>query len=129
MNVARIVFGILYLGGAVANITLTILNGPEFYHSFADWALLSFYRESWAAIVVPNMTLFIALLITFEIALGLLFIIKRRFMKIALIIGIIFCVGTAPFGLQAVYINIPLGLIQAFLLWKEFSQSATMKEA
>ncbi len=129
MNIARIVFGIFYLGGAVANITLTVLNGPEFYHSFADWALLSFYRESWATLVVPNMTLFIALLITFEIALGLLFIIKRRFMKIALIIGIIFCVGTVPFGLQAVYINIPLGLIQAFLLWKEFSQSATMKEA
>ncbi len=119
MNIARIVFGILYLGGAVANTTLTILNGTEFYYSFADAALIPFYREAWAILIVPNMTLFIALLITFEITLGLLFIIKRRFMKIALIIGIIFCLGTAPFGLQAIYINIPLSLIQAFLLWRE----------
>jgi len=129
MNIARIVFGILYIGGAIANTTLTVLNGPEFYHSFADWALIPFYREAWTTLVIPNMTLFIALLIAFEISLGLLFIIKREYMKIALVLGIIFCVGTAPFGLQAVYINIPLGLIQAFLLWKEFSQSATMKEA
>jgi len=97
MNIARIVFGILYLGGAIANTTLTVLNGPEFYHSFADWALIPFYREAWAAVVIPNMTLFIALLIAFEISLGLLFIIKRRFMKIALVLGIIFCLGTTPF--------------------------------
>ena len=119
MNVARITFGILYLGGALANITLTVLNGPESYHSFADGTLLSFYREAWATLVVPIMTLFIALLIAFEITLGMLFITKRRFMKIALVLSIIFCLGTAPFGLEAVYINIPLGLIQVFLLWKE----------
>ena len=96
-----------------------MLNGPESYHSFADGTLLSFYREAWATLVVPIMTLFIALLIAFEITLGMLFITKRRFMKIALVLGIIFCLGTAPFGLEAVYINIPLGLIQVFLLWKE----------
>ena len=119
MNIARIIFGIIFLGGAVANITLTVLNGPESYHSFADGALLSFYREAWATLVVPNMTLFIALLIAFEITLGVLFVSKRRFLKIALVVGIIFCLGTAPFGIEAVYINIPLGLIQAFLLWGE----------
>ena len=118
MNVARIIFGLIYMLGALANITLTIVNGPESYHVFADDALIPFYREAWMAVVVPNMLLFIILTIIFEIALGLLFLISRRFLKIALIIGIVFCLGLVPFGIEAVYINISLALIQGFLLWK-----------
>ena len=123
MNIARIAFGILYLGGALANIILTVLNSPQSYHSFADEALIPFYREAWAALVIPNMTLVISLLIVYEITLGLLFLIKRRFVKIGLVGGAIFCLGTVPFSLQVLSTNLPLGLIQAFLLWKELRQN------
>ena len=125
MNLARIVFGILYLGGALANITLTVLNSPQSYHSFADATLIPFYREAWAALVIPNMTLFISLLIIYEITLGLLFLTKRRFLRIALVGGTIFCLGTVPFSLQVLSTNLPLGLIQAFLLWRELCRDAT----
>jgi len=74
------------------------------------------------------MTLFIALLIAFEIILGLLFITKRRFMKIALVLGIVFCLGTAPVMVEAIYTNVPLALIQAFLLWRELRRTSTVKE-
>lgn len=123
MNIARIVFGILYLGGAVANIALTVINSPESYNSFADEALIAFYQEAWAQIAVPNMTLLISLLIVFEITLGLSFLIRRRFLKIALVGGIVFCLGTVPFGLKMMSTNLPLGLIQVFMLWKELRQS------
>jgi len=75
------------------------------------------------------MTLVISLLIVYEIALGVLFLSKRRFLKIGLVGGTIFCLGTVPLSLQVLSTNLPLGLIQAFLLWKELRQNAAMKVA
>jgi len=124
---ARIAFGILYLGGAVANITLVVINGSQSYIGFADATFFPWYREAWMAIAAPNITLIVILLIAFEISLGLLFIIRRKYMKIALILGILFCLASMPTMVQAIYTNLPLALIQAFLLWKELRRDATMK--
>jgi hypothetical protein len=109
----------MYLGGALANIMLTHFNGPESYHSFADSALLGFYRDAWANLAIPNMMLFIVLLVAFELTLGLLFLGSRRFLKIALAVGILFCWGTVPFGTKVLISNLPLGIIQGILLWWE----------
>lgn len=119
MNVARIIFGIIYLLGALTNILLASINGVESYHAFADETFWPWYLDAWQTIVVPYMLLFIALTVAYEIAMGLLFIINRKYLKIALIMGIIFCLGTSPVMIQAVYTNIPLALIQGFMLWKE----------
>ena len=127
MNIARIVFGLIYLCGAVVNITLTVINGPESYRSFADASFFPWYREAWMAVAVPHITLIVILLIAFEISLGLLFIIKRKYLKIALVLGILFCLASMPTMVQAIYTNLPLALIQAFMLWKELRRNATMK--
>jgi hypothetical protein len=65
------------------------------------------------------MIYFIYLLLFYEITMGLMFIANRKFMRPALVMGIIFCLATAPVALEAIYTNIPLALIQAFMLWKE----------
>ena len=127
MNVARIIFGIVYLLGATANITLTLINGPGSYRGFADASFFPWYREAWMAVAAPNITLIVILLIAFEISLGLLFIIKRKYLKIALILGILFCLASMPTMIQAIYTNLPLALIQAFLLWKELRWNAALK--
>ena len=127
MKIARIAFGIIYLGGAVANIMLTVINGPESYRSFADVSFFPWYREAWMAVAAPNITLIVVLLIAFEISLGLLFIIKRKYLKIALILGTLFCLASMPTMVEAIYTNLPLALIQAFLLWKELRRNAAMK--
>ena len=127
MNVARIIFGIIYLLGAVFNITLVMTNGWQIFIGFADETFFPLYREAWMAIAAPNITLIVVLLIAFEISLGLLFIIKRKYMKIALILGILFCLASMPTMVQAIYTNLPLALIQAFLLWKEIRRDATMQ--
>lgn len=119
MKITRIIFGILYLGGAAANIALMLLNSPASYNAFADESLIQFYREAWAAVAVPNMSLFVPLLILYEIALGVMFLIGGRFLKIALVGGILFCLGTVPFGFKMMSTNLPLGLIQVFMLWIE----------
>ena len=127
MNVARIIFGIIYLLGAGFNTFLVVTEGWQIFVGFADETFFPFYREAWMAIAAPNIILIVILLIAFEISLGLLFIIKRKYMKIALILGILFCLASMPTMIQAIYTNAPLALIQAFLLWREFRRDATMQ--
>ena len=124
MNIARTAFGIIYLLGAIANITLVIINGSQSYIGFADATFFPWYREAWMAVAAPNITLIVVLLIALEVSLGLLFIIKRKYLKIALILGILFCLASMPTMVQAIYTNLPLALIQVFLLWKECRRDA-----
>ena len=123
MNIARIIFGAIYLLGAIANITLSVINGSESYIGFADTTFFPWYREAWMAVAAPNITLIVVLLIIFEISLGLLFILKRKYLKIALVLGILFCLASMPTMIQAIYTNLPLALIQVFLLWREIPRS------
>ena len=127
MSIARIIFGIIYLLGAGFNIYLVATTGWQSYIGFADDSFFPWYREAWRAIAAPNITLIVVLLIVFEICLGLLFIINRKFLKIALILGILFCLASMPTMVQAIYTNLPLALIQAFMLWKEYRNSPALK--
>jgi hypothetical protein len=127
MSIARIIFGIIYLLGAGFNIYLVATTGWQSYIGFADDSFFPWYREAWRAIAAPNITLIVVLLIVFEICLGLLFIINRKFLKIALILGILFCLASMPTMVQAIYTNLPLALIQAFMLWKECRNSPALK--
>ena len=127
MNIARIIFGIIYLLGAGFNIFIVATQGWQTYIGFADATFFPLYREAWMAVAAPNITLIVILLIVFEISLGLLFILKRRYLKIALILGILFCLASMPTMVEAIYTNLPLALIQAFMLWRELRLSANMK--
>jgi hypothetical protein len=126
MNIARIIFGIIYLLGAIANITLVTINGVQSYIGFADASFFPWYREAWMAVAAPNITLIVVLLIAFEICLGLLFIIRRKYLKIALLLGILFCLASMPTMVEAIYTNLSLTLIQAFMFWKELRRDAAM---
>ena len=127
MNIARFIFGSIYLLGAIANITLVTINGSQSYIGFAEATFFPWYREAWMALAAPNITLIVILLIAFEISLGLLFILKRKYLKIALVLGILFCLASMPTMVEAIYTNLPLALIQALLLWKELRRNAAMK--
>ena len=129
MNIARIIFGIIYLLGAGFNIFIVVTEGWQTYIGFADATFFPWYREAWIAVAAPNITLIVVPLIVFEISLGLLFITRRKYLKIALILGILFCLASMPTMVQAIYTNLLLALIQAFLLWKELRRDTTMKNA
>ena len=79
------------------------------------------------AIAAPNITLIIGLLIAFENSIGQLYMLKRKYLILALILGILFCLASMPTMIEAIYTNLPLALIQAFLLWKELRWNAAMK--
>ncbi len=101
-------------------------EGWQIYIGFADETFFPWYREAWRAVAAPNITLIVVLLIALEISLGLLFIIKRKYLKLALILGILFCLASMPTMVQAIYTNLPLALMQAFLLWKEVRRDTDM---
>ena len=127
MNIARFIFGSIYLLGAIANIILVTINGSQSYIGFADATFFPWYREAWMAVATPNITIIVILLIAFETGLGLLFVISRKYLKIAIMLGILFCLASMPTMVEAIYTNLPLALIQAFLLWRELRFSANMK--
>ncbi|MFC1870271.1 hypothetical protein ACFLYE_03265 [Chloroflexota bacterium] len=129
MNIARIVFGIIYLLGATANITLVTINGSQSYIGFADATFFPWYREAWMAVAAPNITLIVILLIAFEISLGLLFFINRKYLKIAFIMGILFCLASMPTMVEAIFTNLPLVIIQAFMLWRELRRYTATNSA
>lgn len=115
MNLARKLFGAIYLIGAVANIIMIIFQ-PEIYEAFANQALVPFYQNAWNSIVIPNVYLFVSLTIIFEVGLGLLFLRGRRFLGLAYLISLAFNVGLIPFGLMFLYSNGVLVLVQLYLV-------------
>ena len=76
------------------------------------------------AVAAPNIILIVVLLIIFEICLGLLFILRRKFLKVALVLGILFCLASMPTMIEAIYTNLTLAVIQAFMLWREFRRKS-----
>jgi hypothetical protein len=127
MNIARYIFGTLFLIGAIVNTTLVAINGSESYKAFADASFFAWYYDAWMAVATPNITLIVILVIVFEVCLGLLFLIRRKYLKIALVLGILFCLASMPTMVQAIYTNLPLALIQGFLLWKEMRNKSRYK--
>ena len=123
MNIARYIFGVLFLLRAAANTVLVVINGSESYIAFADASVFHWYYDAWMAVAAPNITLIVILLIIFEVCLGLLFMIRRKYLKIALVLGILFCLASMPVMVQAIYTNLPLALIQAILLWRELRKN------
>lgn len=115
MNLARKLFGAIYLIGAVANIAMIVFQ-PEIYQEFANLALIPFYQSAWNSLVIPNLNIFVGLTIAFEVGLGLLFLGGRRFLGLAYLISLAFNIGLIPFGLTFLYSNGVLVLVQLYLV-------------
>lgn len=70
-RVGEVAFAALFIGaGALVN-TYYLLTGYAF-EDFADGAHFAFVRDTWRAVVVPQATVWIGLLIAFEVTVGLL---------------------------------------------------------
>ena len=119
-NAGRIFLGIFFLVMALGVNGSFTFGNPQAYLDYAEGALIPFYRD--LAVGVINLftpVIFGLLLMTFEIAMGLLLLHKQKSVKIGLIGTIIFLIGIAPLSI----VQLPwLGLIigQVYLLRKEF---------
>jgi hypothetical protein len=119
-NALRILFGVIYLVGAMAN-SLMGLFSPNIYDSFADLAFLPLYRDLWESLILPYLCLWLVLVVVFEAGTGLLILSKGRRVKIGLAAGIVFCLFLVPFWWAGgALLNVVFALIQVWLLRYEY---------
>lgn len=98
MYVGRAAVGVLFIAfGALVNaVYLAMDNG--YYDDFADASPFPFVKDTWNSLVVPNLGLFITLLIVFEATVGVLVLRGGRWTQIGLVGLIGFHIGQLAFG-------------------------------
>jgi hypothetical protein len=117
-NAGRIFLGLFYMAIGF-NIVLSLLN-PEAFIELGKNALIPAYRELFLDVVGLDSPLFGLLAAACETAVGLLILNRKSYVKIGLVVGIIFTIAIPiPLGLEEMP-NWILALAQAYLLRKEF---------
>jgi hypothetical protein len=110
------------LGGGLVHAAY-LLAGSS-YSGFADAAYISFVRETWESLVVPNQTIFIGLLAAFEATMGLLVLIRGWVRQAALLALIAFNVLLISFGWAYYLWALPIAGALALLLRAERRRTA-----
>jgi uncharacterized membrane protein len=106
-----ILFGLLYLIGAIFNFLYTLRHGNEFYGSFADKALLALSRRFVRNVVIPQ-----ALLIAFQLLVALSLLTSGGLVKYGLIAGAVFCFSAAfVSNISGAAANLSMALTQIYL--------------
>ena len=122
-DVIRLVLAVMFFLGAAAN-AIMLLTAPDIYEGFADLSFLRFYRTLWRGLVLPRLGLFLALVIIFEIMVGVLLLSSGPYAHLGLILAAAYTAFLVPFwwgggGL----INIVLFFLILWLLRFGYSES------
>ena len=121
----RRAMGVLYIGAGAGMNAWFLLRGDD-YAKFADGAYISFVRNTWQTLVVPNHHWWIALLIAFELTVGLLALLGGKRTQIAYALAIAFHVALLSFGWGFFAWSLPMVAALATLLRHERSAAATV---
>ncbi|MFX1508385.1 MAG: hypothetical protein ACFFDC_20065 [Promethearchaeota archaeon] len=116
-NVSRISLGVFYLIASLVNFFHTIHYTKYLWIVCLENVHISFYKEILEVIVIPNEKLVILLVIVFEFIVGVLILSKKIFVKIGLMLAMLWILIITPF-LPWVDIlgHLLLGVFQALLL-------------
>ena len=122
-NVVRIVFGFVMLAGAAVNAFFA-LTQPGIYDTFGDMAILPFYRNLWRSLVVPNILVFLALTVLFELTTGILLLSEGAAVKVGMGMAILFFLALVPFWWKGgAIINVVFAVIMALLLCYDYDKN------
>lgn len=94
----RIFISLWYLLGWIAHVYMGLFVSTA-YNSFGDTALIPAYTTLWKDVVLPNITLFAFLLAVFELSVGSLLISRGKWVKIGLVLSILFNLFLVQMGL------------------------------
>ena len=115
-TIAEIAIGLLFAAGAVFNAVYTRSHSDEFYGSFADGAWLSPARTFINNVVLPNATVFTAVLIAFQVLVAIAILSRGDLVAAALYAGSAFAavaaLASSPGGTAG---NLALATIQLAL--------------
>ena len=88
---------VLYIAAGAGMNAWFVLRGDD-YSTFADGAYLTFVHTTWRDVVVPNHHAWIALLIAFELTVGVLVLLGGRRTQLAYVLAVAFHVALLSFG-------------------------------
>lgn len=97
-KVVRLIVAPWYLLGWLAHVYLGIFN-PRIYTVFGETAIFSGYASFWSSVVMPSITFFALLLAGFEILVGCLLVSKGKWVKVGVMLSILFNLFLIQMGL------------------------------
>ena len=133
-NWFRVLVAVWYLLGWILHVYLGLAN-PEIYRAFGETALLPGFDLIWQGFVMTRITAFALVLAAFQLAVGLMLIGKRKWVKLGLVLSIGFNLFLIQLGLSIpaedlsmdIYFNrfpnIVFVLLQAWLLFQTYPET------
>jgi hypothetical protein len=100
-NIVEIGLGLLFLVGAIFNVSYTLRHGEEFYESFAASAWFRPSRKLVRSVVIPQAKLFTIALVALQVSIAVTILSRGNLIQYGLVAG-------AVFSLAAVLVsNVP----------------------
>jgi hypothetical protein len=122
-NLIRCIFSVIFLAGGIMHIYL-ITSSPALYESFADFSFLEVYTSMWHSIILPNLSIWVSVLIVFEFAVSILLLNRDPFARIGFILAAIFILFLVPFWWNGgAIINIVFFIVVVWLLRYRYPRS------
>lgn len=116
-NVGRICLGIFYLVSSFFNLFHTINNTEYLWTVCLENVRFSFQKDFIEQIVIPNEKVIVLLIVGFEFTVSMLILSEGIFVKIGLILGILWVLFVAQFlPVSDILGHLILGILQALLL-------------
>ena len=128
LRLGRFGVGFLYLVAGAAVNAFFLLRGDD-YAEFASGSYIPFVRDTWESLVVPNVEIWIGLLIVFEAAVGVLAVLGGLRTQIAYAAAIAFHVALLSFGWGFYLWSVPMIAAMASLLRAERRRSMGITKA
>ena len=117
-RLGRLAVGFLYIVAGAAVNGFFLARGDD-YAEFADGSYIPFVRDTWRDLVVPNVEIWIGLLIAFELTVGVLALLGGRRTQLAYGAAIAFHIALLSFGWGFYLWSLPMIAALATLLRAE----------
>lgn len=115
--------GIVYFGAAVFNAvyTLPLADEPGTFAGYADGAWFGFLADFIRDVFEPNGTLFMAVVVVFEVAVGILILSRDRYVDWGVIASLAWVLAIMPFlAWPYVLVNVGLVIVQGAVLMRRY---------
>lgn len=115
-NIVEIGIGLLFLVGAIFNVSYTLRHGEEFYGSFAASAWFRPSRKLVRSVVIPQAKLFTILLVALQVSIAVTILSRGNFIQYGLIAGAVFSLAAVLVSnVPGAFANLALAALQVFL--------------
>jgi hypothetical protein len=119
-KIGKVTWGIIFILAGIFNI-YTVTSNPQAYLNYSRWAV-SPYKSFINGVFSTNTSLFIYLIASGQIVVGIFLLMKRKFFHLGLFGGILFLIAIAPLGRGSAFPSTLLMAISLILLYLSYKR-------